>query len=284
MVPIKLLKLLIWPRGHVFEEEETLSPFLRMIRNNDSAEIYDNPSIAAIIDYKWNSARGFFLRHAILYLLFALMFSFVADAIKEISLAIQGTNSKYSNASMVAFYVLFYWLGFYLLNTERIQLKYDGLKRYFNIFNFFDLISVICPLMVASAQLYYYLSTVPSIKIDLDGDFNPEKVLRIITICNSFSILLVWLQLALVGSLKHFTVVIIMIVLINPFIQQILLVVTILSTSWNLHLCYSSYFETNYTLPNFYVNDRLWIWPCYVSFYISHKTFFHFSLKKRTNI
>ncbi|PKC08483.1 hypothetical protein RhiirA5_477038 [Rhizophagus irregularis] len=202
MVPIKLLKLLIWPRGHVFEEEETLSPFLRMIRNNDSAEIYDNPSIAAIIDYKWNSARGFFLRHAILYLLFALMFSFVADAVKDISLAMQGNNSKYSNASMVAFYVLFYWLGFYLLNTERIQLKYDGLKRYFNIFNFFDLISVICPLMVASAQLYYYLSTVPSIKIDLDGDFNPEKVLRIMTICNSFSILLVWLQLALL--LRYF--------------------------------------------------------------------------------
>ncbi|CAB4425400.1 unnamed protein product [Rhizophagus irregularis] len=182
MVPIKLLKLLIWPRGHVFEEEETLSPFLRMIRNNDSAEIYDNPSIAAIIDYKWNSARGFFLRHAILYLLFALMFSFVADAVKDISLAMQGINSKF---------LMHRWL----------------LSMFYFI--------VICPLMVASAQLYYYLSTVPSIKIDMDGDFNPEKVLRIMTICNSFSILLVWLQLALVGSLKHFTVVIIMIVLIN---------------------------------------------------------------------
>ncbi|GES77852.1 hypothetical protein GLOIN_2v1870320 [Rhizophagus clarus] len=95
MVPIKLLKLLVWPRGHVFEEEKKLSPFLRMIRNSDSAEIYDNPSIAAVIDYKWSSAKGFFLRHALMYLVFALMFSFVANTIKDINVSTQGTSLKY---------------------------------------------------------------------------------------------------------------------------------------------------------------------------------------------
>src|SRR3954471_13477911 len=68
MIFLKFLKLLIWPRGHIIKKEEEMSPFLRMIRNENSAEIYDNPSIAAIIDFKWNTARKFFFRQILLYI------------------------------------------------------------------------------------------------------------------------------------------------------------------------------------------------------------------------
>ncbi|GES77851.1 hypothetical protein GLOIN_2v1870320 [Rhizophagus clarus] len=166
MVPIKLLKLLVWPRGHVFEEEKKLSPFLRMIRNSDSAEIYDNPSIAAVIDYKWSSAKGFFLRHALMYLVFALMFSFVANTIKDINVSTQGTSLKYP-----------------------------------------------MPLM---SSVHYC--------------FNPERVLRIMTIFNSFSILLVWLQFALL--LRYFQqtgtyiyVIVYILKQIIPFLIFVLIVV-----------------------------------------------------------
>src|SRR4051794_37936514 len=55
---LKLLKLLFWPRGHIHQgtkekqEKVNLSPFMKMLRKDlkeNSAEIYDNPSIAAVI-------------------------------------------------------------------------------------------------------------------------------------------------------------------------------------------------------------------------------------------
>ncbi|PKC55917.1 hypothetical protein RhiirA1_474800, partial [Rhizophagus irregularis] len=52
-----------------------MSPFLRMIRADNGAEIYDNPSMAAVIDFKWNAARNHFLRHALIYVVFALLFA-----------------------------------------------------------------------------------------------------------------------------------------------------------------------------------------------------------------
>src|SRR2546430_17475402 len=39
-IPLKLLKLLIWPREHIIRKEEKMSPFLRMLRKDNRAEIY----------------------------------------------------------------------------------------------------------------------------------------------------------------------------------------------------------------------------------------------------
>src|SRR5688572_12954829 len=76
--PFIILRLLIWPRGHVIEDEKKLSPFLRMIRNDNSAEIYDNPTIAAVIDSKWKAAKWYFFRHALCYFIFGLIFAIIA--------------------------------------------------------------------------------------------------------------------------------------------------------------------------------------------------------------
>src|SRR5215469_14615296 len=54
-IPFKFLKLAFWPRGHTLKKEDKLSSFLRMIRDENSAESYDNPSMAAVIDFKWNA-------------------------------------------------------------------------------------------------------------------------------------------------------------------------------------------------------------------------------------
>ncbi|GES91142.1 hypothetical protein GLOIN_2v1471210 [Rhizophagus clarus] len=169
MIFLKFLKLLFWPRGHVIKKEEKMSPFLRMILNENSAEIYDNPSIAAIIDFKWNLARGYYFRQILLYLIFAVNFALIVRAIdgvdsSSILFSIMKSANYENRGLILVFYqiyrigkiISFYLIGGYLLNTERIQLKYVGWKRYFNFYNFFDLFSVILPLIFLSIYVYLY--------------------------------------------------------------------------------------------------------------------------------
>ncbi|GBC40667.1 uncharacterized protein OCT59_029180 [Rhizophagus irregularis] len=198
-IPFKFLKLLFWPRGHVLRKKHHMSPFLRMIREDNGAEIYDNPSIAAVIDFKWKAARNHFLRHALIYVVFAFLFAIINGAIEVIG---EKIASGYINIVML---ILFYWLGFYLLNTERIQLKYEGWRRYFGLYNFFDLFSVIFQLVMTSFLLYLLL-TIPN------QDEEPEKYqeqaenylrnYRIYIILSSFAVLVMWLELFLL--LRYF--------------------------------------------------------------------------------
>ncbi|GBB91622.1 hypothetical protein RclHR1_00190035 [Rhizophagus clarus] len=196
-IPFKFLKLLFWPRGHVIKKKHQLSSFLRMIREDNNAEIYDNPSMAAVIDFKWNAARNHFLRHALIYVAFALLFAIINGAIK-------GASDKItSDWGALIIFVAFYWLGFYLLNTERIQLKYEKWKRYFGLYNFFDLISVIFPLVMTSLNLYYS-NIIPDNFDNLTQDQKEPfvKDYRIFTIFNSFAVLIMWLELFLL--LRYF--------------------------------------------------------------------------------
>ncbi|CAG8597864.1 11017_t:CDS:2 [Funneliformis caledonium] len=186
-IPFKLLRLLIWPRGHIIKKEEKLSPFLRMIRNDNSAAIYDNPSIAAVIDFKWNAARKYFLRHVVVYFVFALTYALLTSAIKGSNRVIAKVEA-YLDVYLIIANVFFYWLGFYILNTERVQLKYDGWKRYFSVYNFFDLFSVILPLITATIQIF-------------ELEQSPQDF-RKFTILNSFTILTMWMELFLL--LRYF--------------------------------------------------------------------------------
>ncbi|CAG8710957.1 22959_t:CDS:2, partial [Rhizophagus irregularis] len=197
-IPFKFLKLLFWPRGHVLRKKHHMSPFLRMIREDNAAQIYDNPSMAAVIDFKWKAARNYFLRHALIYVVFAFLFAIITNAIK-------GISERISSASWLALvlYFLFYWFGFYLLNTERIQLKYEGWRRYFGLYNFFDLFSVILPLVIASLSLYIGFKVV--LDFDEESQEQIEEIIRdvrIYTIFNSFAILVMWLELFLL--LRYF--------------------------------------------------------------------------------
>src|SRR5205807_1891605 len=61
--PFKFLISLFWLRSHILREEN-VSPFGRMTRRTrsiNSAEIYDNPSMVAVVDLKWRAARSYFL-------------------------------------------------------------------------------------------------------------------------------------------------------------------------------------------------------------------------------
>jgi flagellar biosynthesis protein FlhB len=91
------------------------------------------------------------------------------------------------------------------LNTERIQLKYEGWRRYFGLYNFFDLFSVILPLVMASLRLY----TAFKVLFDFDEESQEQieeiiRDVRIYTILNSFAILVMWLELLLVSFLNEY--------------------------------------------------------------------------------
>ncbi|CAB4493724.1 uncharacterized protein OCT59_018961 [Rhizophagus irregularis] len=194
-IPLRFLKLLFWPRGHVIKKKNHLSPFLRMIREDNSAEIYDNPSMAAVIDFKWNAARNHFLRHGLIYLAFAIIFALLNGAIQ-----IEQVEGGFDFVGLIIALVLFYWLGFYLLNTERIQLKYEGWRRYFGLYNFFDLFSVIFPLVITSISLYYEISAAFSPEEENDVKYTTQS--QIVTILVSFAVLVMWLELFLL--LRYF--------------------------------------------------------------------------------
>jgi hypothetical protein len=203
-LPFKLLKLLFWPRGHILKGKENLSPFLRMIRKDISAEIYDNPSMAAVIDFKWKAARNHFLRHSLIYIVFALTFAFVTDSIKgSVKFSEEHENSIFLSWFP---YVLFYWIGFYLLNTERIQIKYDGWKRYFSLYNFFDLFSVILPLVTVSAGIGFNLVLYfNNINLEGEGEITDDqlqeilKFIRISITLDSFAVIVIWMEILLVS-------------------------------------------------------------------------------------
>ncbi|KAF0448101.1 transient receptor potential cation channel subfamily a member 1-like isoform x1 [Gigaspora margarita] len=138
----RLLKSLIWPRQYAITDDSHCSPFLRAIRRDDSDEIFSNPAIAAIIDYKWTTARKHFLRRAFIYVVFAILFASLTgladdglhldpDMNKTVYLVLQG---------------LFFYLGYYLIAIEIAQMKREGFSRYLNLYNFLDMTSCLMPM------------------------------------------------------------------------------------------------------------------------------------------
>ncbi|CAG8437653.1 10244_t:CDS:2 [Funneliformis caledonium] len=129
------------------------------------------------------------------YLAFGLSYIILSNSI-------EGLGNPQTSKRNLALVVIFYYFGFYLLNTERVQLKYLGWRRYFNVYNFFDLFSVILPFTSASIQIYYKLSAYFRYEIHSVVasyfDLNQENFI----IFNAFTILVMWMEIILL--LRYF--------------------------------------------------------------------------------
>ncbi|CAJ0765411.1 13565_t:CDS:2, partial [Entrophospora sp. SA101] len=180
-LPLKLLKLLIWPRGYVIKKESNLSPFLRAVKHDKHGLIYDNPSIEAVIDFKWSSARNHFLRHTALYFIFALLFGLLTGAVKNDSLIYNGNANIGEKIITFSMSSLFYYLGYYILASEIIQLFHEGFRRYISVYNFFDLASVVMPLVT-----YTCIKLIKS---------NEQSLTQRLTIAIAFTVLVMWIEL-----------------------------------------------------------------------------------------
>ncbi|RHZ80167.1 hypothetical protein Glove_139g300 [Diversispora epigaea] len=114
----------LWPRRKVINDPKDMSPFHRVIHEEKGYEIYQTPTIMAILDFKWSAAH-----------------KIKSNTILKISLFV------------------YMYTGWYLIVTEVLQFIREGRRRYFNIYNIFDLVSVLLPLLDIVILLMRYFES-----------------------------------------------------------------------------------------------------------------------------
>jgi hypothetical protein len=152
---IKIILNIFWftfvPRWYKIgrNEKEKLSPFSRVVQYENNDDMYDNPATEAIIDFRWRKARNYFFQLFLRFLIFNFCFDYVSWAYIN-----YGVSSEGHRNLLVVILVIFYYLAIYLFATEMIQLYYHGPRKYFNVFNIFDIISTI-----SNDRIMYELSS-----------------------------------------------------------------------------------------------------------------------------
>ncbi|CAG8599051.1 8613_t:CDS:2 [Diversispora eburnea] len=138
-----LFRIFWLPRKNVINNISEKSPFLRVIHEEKSFEIYQTPAIMSILDFKWPAARQHFIRHIILYILYVISFSTIIGSYSSNIAYLFKTESKIILKISIFVYC---YTGWYLIVTEIMQSIREGWRRYLNIYNMFDLASVFLPL------------------------------------------------------------------------------------------------------------------------------------------
>ncbi|CAB4383406.1 unnamed protein product [Rhizophagus irregularis] len=70
----RILKNVVWPHIYVELVDSQYSPFHRALMRDNRITTFSNPSLAALIDYKWSKAQIYFIRSYATYIIFALIF------------------------------------------------------------------------------------------------------------------------------------------------------------------------------------------------------------------
>ncbi|CAG8763337.1 7913_t:CDS:2, partial [Gigaspora rosea] len=151
----KFIKIMIYPRSRILSKE-SYSPFLRVIDNEDDTKVYNCPSINAATNLKWMTARKFFLRHFVTYLIFIISFGVSAVDYTTHAIANSEMFMSYKNTILTIANVISLYIGYYLFMSEMVQLKREKFARYANIYNFFDLVSIILPIGIVISRIMKY--------------------------------------------------------------------------------------------------------------------------------
>ncbi|CAB4463606.1 unnamed protein product [Rhizophagus irregularis] len=167
------------------DEKNLLSSFSRVVRYENNDDMYDNPATEAVIDFRWQQARNFFFFLFIRFLVFAFCFIFISWEY----LNHEVISWKFRNF-LFALILIFYYLATYLLATEVIQLCFHGPRKYFgDIFNSFDICSILLPMIVMSIMLRHFKFS--------DGFASVESVDMGLMVGTSFSIFILWVEFVL---------------------------------------------------------------------------------------
>jgi hypothetical protein len=183
-IALNIFLFLFIPRWYKISRDKKyqLSPFSRVIRYENNDDMYDNPATEAIIDFRWQKARNFFFFLFLRFLVLAFCFIFISWEY----LGHKVLSGKFRTFS-IALIFIFYYLAIYLLVTELIQLYYHGPRKYFgDIFNSFDICSILLPVIVMSIMLQDFKFS--------DGFGSVELVDIGLTVGISFSIFFLWIE------------------------------------------------------------------------------------------
>jgi hypothetical protein len=181
---LNLLLFIFVPRWYKIDRHERtkLSPFSRMIHYENNDDIYDNPATEAVINFRWQKAKNFFVFLFLRFLIFAICFVLVSWSYLNHGTRI--INGK----SLFALIIVFYYLAIYQLITEVLQFRYRGFKKYIgDIFNFFDIISIALSVTVMSIMLKNFHFS--------DGFNSVEEIDTRLIVGISFSIFFIWIEL-----------------------------------------------------------------------------------------
>ncbi|RHZ60332.1 hypothetical protein Glove_355g30 [Diversispora epigaea] len=164
---------IFWPHRKVITNTKKMSPFLRVIHEEKDHKIYQTPTLMAALNFKWSAARRYYIHHIIMYILYVISYTL-----------------SFELAYIIEFYIfivpVFLYTGLYLIVTEIMQLKREGWNRYMNIYNMFDLGSVLLPLLnIIYQEILIYLLDSYSYYIYLYSVFQ---------IIFTFTDLIIWLE------------------------------------------------------------------------------------------
>ncbi|RHZ70487.1 hypothetical protein Glove_271g80 [Diversispora epigaea] len=256
MVPLSDFTVYPNPKAHenhskwfrkVINETKKMSPFLRVIleEKEKGYEIYQTPTIMAVLDFKWSSARRYFIRHIIMYILYAISCITVIPHSFNGELKLVNFFKTDSRIILTISLLVYLYTGWYLIVTEIVQLKREGLHRYINIYNIFDIVSLLLPLADNIACILYS---------------NQLLVLQN-SVYNSvlaFTALVMWLQLLLL--LRHFEgpgrfiyIIISVLNTIWPFFAFMLIAILAFGHAMFILLNYAD--DSSLQIPTYKIND-----------------------------
>ena len=118
-----------------------------------------------------------------IYYFQTLQFHIFAVCFGLVSLAYLSPQNTINKHLLIESIVIFYYLALYLFLTELIRLIHGG-RKYLDIFNFFDVISIIIPVTTMSLMLKHYQ---PS--HGFESTIDPTLVVWI-----SVSIFIIWIE------------------------------------------------------------------------------------------
>jgi hypothetical protein len=145
---LNIILFLFIPRFYriSWKDWNKLGSFFRIVRYEHNDDIYDNPAIEATIHFCWKRARTYFFSLFLRFLLYIFCFGLISWAYLDHSVII-------SVNFLFTLIVIYYYLAIYLFITEIIQLTYQWRRYISDICNFFDILSIIFPVIVMSIML-----------------------------------------------------------------------------------------------------------------------------------
>ncbi|RHZ50229.1 hypothetical protein Glove_503g23 [Diversispora epigaea] len=119
-------RISLWPRRKDIDNNRKMSPFLRVIHEEEGDEIYQTPAIMAVLDFKWSAARRYFIRHIVMYMFYAISYT-----ITVVSYSFNGDSKMINFFKMDSRSVLLPLA----ISVQSILYDHEKISLHFSVFN-----------------------------------------------------------------------------------------------------------------------------------------------------
>jgi hypothetical protein len=174
---IQFLRKTLLPPGYKNLEDKNLSPFLRIKKNKIFFTI---PAMEASINSRWYQAMAYWIRPLGLYAMFLILFTNLPEYLSYEARIDDSIYRRFVNVRIG----IFYYIGAYLLAIEVVQIiKYK--KKYFTMFNIFDLSSIILGILVFSLRCF----------LDITNNYYDNDIFEKFDVISATVVLILWIEM-----------------------------------------------------------------------------------------